>query len=465
MVSGVFPLRTFDTFAAARTRLATLAVVALVLCAGLLAPARAHAATPDELKAQLSDASTKLDGMMSQANDAMTTLKQTQDAIAETQELIDQTRDSLNEKHKEVASMQRDYATLIVNDYKNSGDLGLFAFILGAKDFEDLVSRVYYTDRISMQKERALTDLRNTQDEMMNTQRELQGKKEELEGLAAQQESQVSELQSAMDSQQAYVNSLPSEIQAALDAEYAASREKAQKEAEQLIDHAGTDVDPRNVNKVQKQETEEPKQESTSSDEGSDEGSNDSGSSNNGGGSSRGSSPQSQPADSSGGHLSDVANYIGPQAGWSGDAGYIAAQQSILNNAGSGTNWGCVVDTGSGRCVVFRRDGGVWKAAMTTNVITNGHTFTGDWTVVFHSRAYWKLPDGYDVNDWWVCFIEAWSGDDYNGHLRYEAGKGYDDGQGFHFGYSTGGCTVIDNYATAQWLYDHVPDGSRVVVY
>ena len=420
-------------------------------CSLVAVPAAAQATTSEELRAQLSDASSQLDSLMSQTGDSIASLEETRDAIQQTEQLINETRSSLDQKAQEVARMQGDLSVIIANDYKNQGDLGLFAFILGASDYDDLVSRLYYAEHVTKQKQRSLDTLHAAQDDMMSVQRDLQAKKADLEELAAQQEGQAEELQASLSSLQSYVDGLPSEIQKAVTEENAARLEDVQSKANNLIGESekkeesksdkATDETPSAEDSKQESEpspAETPAEEKPA---------------------------QSQPADPSGGSQSDVANYIGPQAGWSGDTGYIAAQQGILNSAGSGTNWGCVVDKGSGRCVVFRRDGGVWKAAMTTDVITTGHTFTGNWTVVFHARAYWALPDGYDVNDWWVCFIEAWSRDNYNGHLRYENGKGFDDGQGFHYGYSSGGCTVISNYSTAQWLYDHVPDGSRVVVY
>lgn len=426
------------------------AVVACALACSLFAmPQLARAVTSSELEAQLATATEELDGLMAQTDSSIASLEQTREAIGQTEQLIDETRTSLNEKAQGVAKMQGDLAVIIANDYKSQGELGLLEFVLGASDYDDLIARIHYAERVMRQKQKSLSELTEAQDEMMSVQRDLQAKKADLEELAAQQEGQMSELQDAVGSLQAYVDGLPSEIQKAVTEENAARLEDVKDKANTLIEEADEKKDDEEKSEEQSATPEEEtQQEETPAEQPKDE-----------------SSDQSQPADPTGGKLSDVANYVGPQASWSGDTGYIAAQQSLLNGAGSGTNWGCVVDKGSGRCVVFRKDGGVWKAAMTTDVITTGHTFTGTFSVVFHSRAYWALPDGYDVNDWWVCFIEAWSGNNYNGHLRYESGKGYDDGQGFHYGYSSGGCTVISNYATAQWLYDHVPDGSRVIVY
>lgn len=429
------------------------------------APTPALAATSEELQSQLESASSQLESLMSQTDASISALQATRDAIDQTQVLIDESRVELDSKAQELASKQDQLSTLIANDYKDSGTLGFLGFFLGAHDFDDLISRMHYAECISEHKQESIDEVRGAQTEMLQTQQELQNQKAELEALAAEQEAEVGTLQAAQSSQRSYVSSLPTEIQSVLQEEHAERLAAAEEEAAALIEAAEADkaaaeaaaaaeqapaaeatttettTETTTVETPTETTTETTTTETTTS------------------------TPESQPADSSGGNLSDVADYIGPQASWSSDASYIASQQGILNSAGSGTNWGCVVDTGSGRCTVFRNDGGAWKAAMTTDVITTGHTFTGNWSVVFHSRAYWQLPDGYDVNDWWVCFIEAWSGDNYNGHLRYEEGKGYDDGQGFHYGYSSGGCTVIPSYSNAQWLYDHVPDGSRVVVY
>lgn len=456
----VSPLKTTGSSLSRHTVVTTVILTCAIALGHVIAPRPALAANAEDLQAQLDSASAKLDDLLSQTSSSISALQETRVAVEETQVLIDETRGALDDKAREVAVMQRDYATLIANDYKNHGNVGILSFCLGATDFEDLVSRVYYAERISEQKQHALSELRSAQEDMMNTQRELQDKKASLEELASQQEAQVSSLQAARASQQSYIDSLPTEIQGVLQQEKAEQLEATNSEAESIIQKV--EKDPSGSNSASTSSESKPESGSSESSEPSHVEETPSAPSDNGGSQE---TPVSQPSDSSGGSLSDVANYMGPQAGWSYDTGYIAAQQGILNSSGSGTNWGCVVDKGSGRCTVFRNEGGVWKAAMTTDVITTGHTFTGHFSVVFHSRAYWALPDGYDVNDWWVCFIEAWSGDNYSGHLRYESGKGYDDGQGFHYGYSSGGCTVIPNYSTAQWLYDHVPDGSRVIVY
>ena len=448
-----------------RARIAGAVLSLFLACSQVCAPTIALAEPEADLQAQLESASARLDTLLAQTSSSIDDLQETRNAVDETQVLIDTTRDALNTKAQEVASMQRDYATLIASDYKNHGNVGVLSFCLGATNFEDLVSRVYYADRISEHKHRALRELRSAQEDMMSVQRDLQTKKAALEELAVQQESKVSTLQEARTNQQSYIESLPEEVKTVLQEEKAETIEATNTKAETLIVEADKSTQEINeqLGKTTTNESTETRAEETTPapeekhEEESNSDSNESSGNND--------TPASQPADSNGGSLSDVADYFGPEAGWSQDVDYIASQRSILEGSGSSTSWGCVVDKGYDRCTVFHNDGSGWKAAMTTDVITTGHTFTGTWDVVFHARAYWALPDGYDVNDWWVCFIEAWSGDNYSGHLRYEEGKGYDDGQGFHFGYSSGGCTVISDYSTAQWLYDHVPDGSRVIVH
>ena len=426
----------------------------LLLCLALH-PLQAKAATSQELQAQLDEANKQLDSMIAQTQTASAELEETQSALEETQRLIDDTLQKLENGAIEVERNQSDLAAIVSSDYKTHGTLGLLSFILGATSYDDFVSRMYYVERITIQKDKALSDLRASQDELTATREDLEAKSSELLDLAAQQKSQVDDLQSNVAAQQAYVSGLPAEIQSAIEAERAEELEAAEKEAEDLIASASDE-------ETSGTETETPQQEETPQENTEDNTATETPSDSNTNTSSNTNTTPKTP-EPTGGSLADVANYIGPQASWSNDADYIASQQRLLKSAGSATSWGCVVDKGTGRCVVFRNDGGVWKAAMTTNVLTNWHTFTGTFKVELHARWLWQ--DGYDINDWWVCFIAAWSSNNRNGHLRYVEGKGYDNGQGFHYGYSTGGCTVISNKSTAQWLYDHVPDGSRVIVH
>lgn len=148
-----------------------------------------------------------------------------------------------------------------------------------------------------------------------------------------------------------------------------------------------------------------------------------------------------------------------------GDADYINQMRSLASQKGSDTGWIAIADKSRDRCTVFYRSGSQWVLANSMDVLTSGNTFTGTHEVYIHARGYWKEPDCYNVNDWYVGFVEDWWSAPSSSHMRYVSGKGYDEGQGFHFGYAGSGCICIPDFNKAKWLYDNVEDGSTVYIF
>ena len=139
--------------------------------------------------------------------------------------------------------------------------------------------------------------------------------------------------------------------------------------------------------------------------------------------------------------------------------------RSLAAQKGSDTGWIAIVDKSRDRCTVFYRSGGQWVLANSMDVLTSGNTFEGTHEVYIHARGYWKEPDCYNVNDWYVGYVEDWWSSPSSNHMRYVSGKGYDEGQGFHFGYAGSGCICIPDYDKAKWLYDNVEDASTVYIF
>ena len=85
-----------------------------------------------------------------------------------------------------------------------------------------------------------------------------------------------------------------------------------------------------------------------------------------------------------------------------------------------------------------------------------------------HHKARWYYQDGYDVNDWWVCYwpnYQSWDEGSAGYSLVYYPGLGYDAGQGFHYGFSSAGCVAIPDYDSALYIYATVPEGSSVIIF
>lgn len=94
---------------------------------------------------------------------------------------------------------------------------------------------------------------------------------------------------------------------------------------------------------------------------------------------------------------------------------------------------------------------------------TGGRRWIGEHTVCRKARGYWADEYCNDVNDWWVCFIDATTNSNDNGKLRPLGDGKYEDGAGFHYGFSGSGCVVIGNKDDAKFVYDFLEVGSKVI--
>ncbi|WP_102372359.1 RICIN domain-containing protein [Enorma phocaeensis] len=148
-----------------------------------------------------------------------------------------------------------------------------------------------------------------------------------------------------------------------------------------------------------------------------------------------------------------------------GDSSYINQMRSIAQRQGSRTNWIAIADKSRNRCTVFYYTGGEWVLANSMDVLTSGNTFTGSHEVYIRARGYWKEPDCYDVNDWYIGFVEDWWSSPSSSHMRYVEGMGYDEGQGFHYGFAGSGCICIPDYEKSLWLYNNIEIGSTVYIF
>lgn len=148
-----------------------------------------------------------------------------------------------------------------------------------------------------------------------------------------------------------------------------------------------------------------------------------------------------------------------------GDPAYVAEMRSRAAQVGSSTGIVAVVDKGRDRTTVFRSSGDEWVLVNSMDVITSGNTFTGVHDVYIRARGYWKEPNCIDVNDWYVGFVEDWWSSPSSDNMRYVEGMGYDEGQGFHYGFYGSGCICIPDYAKAKWLYDNMSVGSTVYIF
>lgn len=278
-------------------------LVVTVVTAGLLfatSPTAALAASSSDLQAQLQQAEAQTAKYQEQANNAFAELEQLQAELEDTRAQIASTQEEVSQKQTELDAAQDTLAGRVSSNYKTGG-VSLVSILFDSSSFEDLVSRVYYANRVAESDAEVISQVQGVQAELAAKQTELESQQEEQQRLVDDAQDKAGEIQSALEQQQSYVNSLSSEVQEALAAEEAQRRAEAEAAA-----NAGGNAG--------------------SSNSGSNNAtSGNSGSSNNSGGNS-GSNGNS----SSGSHSNSGSHSSGNQDFGSGISGAIAAAKSQL---------------------------------------------------------------------------------------------------------------------------------------
>lgn len=278
-------------------------LVVTVVTAGLLfatSPTAALAASSSDLQAQLQQAEAQTAKYQEQANNAFAELEQLQAQLEDTRAQIASTQEEVSQKQTELDAAQETLAGRVSSNYKTGG-VSLVSIIFDSSSFEDLVSRVYYANRVAESDAEVISQVQGVQAELAAKQNELESQQEEQQRLVDNAQAKAGEIQSALEQQQSYVSSLSSEVQEALAAEEAQRRAEAEAAA-----NAGGNAGSNNAGS-------------------NNSGSNNSGSSNNSGGNS-GSNGNS----SSGSNSNSGSHSSGNQDFGSGISGAIAAAKSQL---------------------------------------------------------------------------------------------------------------------------------------
>ena len=203
---------------------AGLALALTGTCALAALPVTPAIADPaDDLSAaaaQLESLGAELATMQSQLQEATDSLESTAVAITDKQTQIDETTAQLGDLKSQLGDGMR-------STYKQ-GSQSVIDVVLGSTSVEDLVSRVYYLDRISRQQAQTIS-------EVLGTEQRLEAEKGELEDTQASQQRAVEDMQGEVDAYQAKVNeaqayydSLDAQVKARLAEEAARAAEANQ---------------------------------------------------------------------------------------------------------------------------------------------------------------------------------------------------------------------------------------------
>ena len=205
-------------------------LVVTAVTAGLLfatSPTAAIASSSSDLQAQLQQAEAQTAKYQEQATNAFAELEQLQAQLEDTRAQIVSTQEEVSQKQTELDAAQEILAGRVSSNYKTGG-VSLISIFFDSSSFEDLVSRIYYANRVAESDAKVISQVQGVQAELAAKQTELESQQEEQQGLVDDAQAKAGEIHSALEQQQAYVNSLSSEVQEALAAEEAQRRAEAE---------------------------------------------------------------------------------------------------------------------------------------------------------------------------------------------------------------------------------------------
>lgn len=291
---------------------------------------------------QLDSLGSELASMQDRLQEATTSLESTAVAISDKQSQIDETTAQLEDLKDQLGSGMK-------SSYKQ-GAQTIIDVVLGSTSVEDLVSRVYYLDRISKQQSETIS-------EVAQTEERLQAEKADLETTQASQQAAVSSMQQSVDAYQAkvdeaqaYYDSLDAQVKAQLAEEAARAAEANEASG------VSTAVDAIQNSQTTQGSTTQGQQENNNSNNGG------TGAGNNGG-----NTDDTDKSDSNGGSGSGGSSV--PQGGGV-SAAYAALGCPYVYGAAGPSSFDC-----SGLiCYIYG-----WKYGHSASAMMNGVRNSGNW--------------------------------------------------------------------------------------
>lgn len=205
---------------------AGLALALTGTCALAALPVTPAIADPaDDLSAaatQLESLGAELATMQSQLQEATDSLESTAVAITDKQAQIDETTAQLGDLKSQLGDGMR-------STYKQ-GSQSVIDVVLGSTSVEDLVSRVYYLDKVNDSDANAIDEVRSLTEQLQQQMSDLENQQSEQEAQAAEAQQNLSSYESEVERAQSYYNSLDSQVQETLAKEAA---KEAARQAEQ----------------------------------------------------------------------------------------------------------------------------------------------------------------------------------------------------------------------------------------
>lgn len=192
--------------------------------------------------ARLSELGAQLSSIQDELASATNDVETTDYEIGEKQSQIEQTQSDLQAKRADLSDIMR-------SNFKQ-GSTSTLDFVLGSSSIDELVSRVYYLDKVSKQHAQVISDVKSTEEKLQQEQSELTAKQDEQNQKVASLQSQADEYSSRVSEATDYFNSLDSQLQAQL-------AQKAREEQDSAVAAAVSAVQEKKVQEASQSQSQE----------------------------------------------------------------------------------------------------------------------------------------------------------------------------------------------------------------
>lgn len=159
---------------------------------------------------------------------------ETLDEIYDVQRQIDDVTQQISDKEASLKEKRERLASNVSSNYKD-GNTGVVDMLLGAKSIDELVSNVYYFDRISKESRELIDSINEEKRALDQNKADLEAYQENLQVVQAQQAEQLQEMQGKQAEAQQVLTSLDAQVKQLMeqrDAEILAAQEEERRQAE-----------------------------------------------------------------------------------------------------------------------------------------------------------------------------------------------------------------------------------------
>lgn len=224
-----------------RTRAAVTVATAFALAACTIPAQPAYAEPSDQLQQRVNEAYAQLMSYTQELELAGNKLQEVKTNLSNVQTEIEATKTEISEKEAELKVAQEELSGRLSDSYKR-GDASLLSVILGANDFSELFSRMFYANKIAERDQQAIDAVRAAKSELESKQEDLAKQEAEQKQLVADQQQQTDTVAARVNAQQTFYSGLDNQLKEQLAEEEAlriAQEEYAKQQAAQQQQQGG----------------------------------------------------------------------------------------------------------------------------------------------------------------------------------------------------------------------------------